>query len=57
MILAPKFLEFISLSIPAFIHNKLVATLYLFVDCVLCVMKFHARAAVRGFLGGSLLRI
>jgi hypothetical protein len=35
MILAPKFLELITLSILAFIHNKLFAALYLFAYCVL----------------------
>jgi small basic protein len=48
MILAPKFSEFIALSILAFIHNKLVTALYLLVYCVLCVRKFHAGAAIRG---------
>jgi hypothetical protein len=54
MILAPKFSEFIALSILAFIHNILFAALYLFVYCVLCVMKFRAGAAIQGFLGASL---
>jgi hypothetical protein len=35
MILAPKFSEFITHSILAFIHNKLFVSLYLFAYCVL----------------------
>jgi hypothetical protein len=54
VILVPKFSEFITLSILAFIHNKLVAALYLFVYYMLCVWKFRAKAAVRRFLGASL---
>jgi hypothetical protein len=53
VILAPKFSEFTALSILAFIHNKLFAALYLFVYCVLCIRKFCAGAAVRGFPGVS----
>jgi hypothetical protein len=40
MILAPKFSEFIALSILAFIQNKLFAALYLFVYCVLVLGNF-----------------
>jgi hypothetical protein len=54
VILAPKFSKFIALSILAFIHNKLVAALYLHVYCVLCIRKLRARAVVRGFPGASL---
>jgi hypothetical protein len=35
--LASKFSEFLILSIHAFIHNKLLAALYLFVYCVLAL--------------------
>jgi hypothetical protein len=54
MILVPKFSEFITLSILAFIHNRLFVALYSFVCCVLYIKKFHAGAAVRGFPGTSL---
>jgi hypothetical protein len=57
VIFVSKFSEFIALSIIAFIHNKLIAALYLFVFCVICVRKFHARAVVWGFLGASLWRV
>jgi hypothetical protein len=39
MIFAPKFLEFIALSILEFIHNKLFAALYLFVYCVFVLVN------------------
>jgi hypothetical protein len=54
MMLEPKLLEFIILSILAFIHNKFVAALYLLVYCVHLIRKFRARAAVQGFPGASL---
>jgi hypothetical protein len=54
VILASKFSEFVTLSILAFIHNKLVATLYLLIYFVLCIRKFCARDTVQGFPGASL---
>jgi hypothetical protein len=54
VILTLRFIAFTILSILAFIHNKLLAALYLFVYCVLCVRKLRAEATVCGFPRASL---
>jgi hypothetical protein len=54
VILVPKFSEFITLSILAFIHNNFLLHCIYSGYCVLCVRKFQARAVVRGFLGASI---
>lgn len=49
MILASKFSEFITLSILAFIHNKLFPVLYLFVYCVLAFVNFVLEPLFKDF--------